>query len=718
MNLDVPHVRDLILVGGGHSNIHVLKYFGMNDFPGVRLTLISSQRDTPYSGMLPGLVANIYETDQLQLNLERLCQFADARFIRAEVIGIDSSEKRIVLKDRPALGYDLLSLNVGAIPEVELSGALPVKPISVFLATLKYLDLNVRSGSTLTIVGSGAAGVELSLSFSARYSQRLKINLIGNELLGGDDSSVSRKVQAELCSKNINFSKNKVIGFSKGMISLEDGSAAESDFVVQATGVVAPTWISSSGLDVDKRGFLKVNHHLQSISNRFIFAAGDVACLEGQERPKSGVFAVRAGKVLARNLFLALANKKLKIYRAQKQQLALINCCDGSAIAIRGGLALKGKIWWLYKDFVDRSFMKRFTDLALMNSINLKIPDEYKDEIPAHAMRCNGCGAKLAADPLKRVLCRIDVLDSREVELGIGDDAARIKISNEKLLITVDGFRSLVSDPYLFGRIAAHHSLNDIFAMGAVPKVALCLATIPYMSEKLMEEDLFQLLSGVNDVLKEHGVALVGGHTAEGAETSLGLTVTGAADSKSLEKNGASEGDILLLTKSIGSGVILAGAAAGISSPESINHCFGQMDRSNSEGMHVFLENGASAMTDVTGYGLIGHLSEMLRASSCGATVNVDSVGLMKGSELLIDRGIESSLQKSNELSLLDFEFKNGLKLSAPKVKLLVDPQTAGGLLAAVPRSNSGECLRRLKDLGYEASVVGQIEEEKVWVIQ
>ena len=717
MNSTIPSARDLVLVGGGHSNIQVLRHFGMHEQPGVRLTLVSEHTHSSYSGMIPGAIAGIHRVQETYINLERLCQFAGARFLCGKVIGLELVTKRLLLDNRPSLHYDVLSLNIGSVPEFVFDGALSIKPISEFEKHLHFLDQNIKTGQTLTVLGSGAAGIELSFSLRARYKDQIAINLIGNELPTGISSRSSRVFHEEFRRKNIQFIEGRAVNFDQKIVMLEAGSNIKTDYVVQAAGVVAQPWIELSGVETDDRGFIRVNRQLQSLSDPAIFASGDAACLEGQERPKSGVFAVRAGKVLIQNLVSFLAGKKLRNYRAQKQQLSLINCCDGRAIAVRGKFVGHGRVWGYFKNFIDRQFVGRFNNLSFMREEEIRVPKEYADEVSAKSMRCNGCGAKIAADPLRRVLARLEVFSSDSVELGIGDDSARILTANNKMLLTIDGFRALVSDPYLFGRIAAHHSLNDIFAMGASPKVALCLATVPYMSEKLMEEELYQLLSGVNDVLKEHFVSLVGGHSAEGAETSLGLMVTGIEDGPTKEKGDAQVGDVLVLTKPLGTGVVLAAASVGDAPITTLSCCYDQMNKSNYEAMRVFLSENVTALTDVTGYGLVGHLSEILKASNCGVTLNLSSVPSLQDSESLMTKGYSSSLQESNEIALSDFELGNGLTPLMPKVRMLVDPQTSGGLLACIPKKNEDNCLSRLRDLGYESEIIGSIE-ERVWLIQ
>ena len=717
MRVVAPSVRDLVLVGGGHSNIQVLKHFGMRSYPGIRLTLISSYVNSPYSGMTAGLVSGQYQSDSTQINLERLCQFARARYIRGEVAGLELEQQRILLQDRPSIHYDLLSLNVGSASPAIFNNAFSIKPIAEFEKNLEVLDQAIKGDQSLTIVGSGAAGLEMSFALKARYQGKLHINLVGEELLSGTPPKAAQIILNKLNVEQISFIEGHATDFKDRTLFFRNRPSIETDYVVEATGAASYAWIKDSGLKVDDQGFVKVDRYLKSISHSTIFAVGDVASLEGQERPKSGVFAVREGKTLVHNLLAALRKKQLKPYRAQKNHLALINCCDGTAIAVRGGFVSLGTIWWRYKNIIDKKFVSRFNDLEFMLDSEQSLPDEFSHEVSRETMRCNGCGAKLAADPLKRVLERLDIYKSDAIELGVGDDAARIITANGKMLLTIDGFRALVSDPYLFGRITAHHSLNDIFAMGATPKIALCLATVPYMAEKLMEEDLYQLLSGINDVLSEHGVSLVGGHTAEGMETSLGLMVTGTENGLSKEKGHARVGDSLILTKPIGTGAVLAAASVGSASAESMSFCLDQMNKSNFDAMKILLDEDVSALTDVTGYGLAGHLAEILRASGCGASLDLNSIPFLPGSPSLVVSGYTSSLQDSNEQVLLEFELKNGLTMSVPELRLLADPQTAGGLLAAVPSENVTRCLDNLSAAGYACAHVGGVEEEN-WLIR
>jgi len=319
-------------------------------------------------------------------------------------------------------------------------------------------------------------------------------------------------------------------------------------------------------------------------------------------------------------------------------------------------------------------------------------------------MRCGGCGAKLGAVLLQRVLSRLPIRSHTGVLLGIGDDAAEI-VADGSVLVSTDGLRSMVDDPWLFGRIVTHHNLNDLYAMGAIPTSAVALATIPLMGEQLMEEDLTALLMGVVDVLEAHDVPLVGGHSSEGAELFLGLTVTGRRGPVTFTKGGLKAGQQLILTKPIGTGVILAAAMRGLPVADALSEAISAMDASNAAAVHILAESGATGVTDVTGFGLLGHLAEMLRASQVGARVVVDSVPVLSGAQTLMQDGVRSSLQPGNEQALRDFVVSAGVD-----ARMLCDPQTSGGLLAGVSSDQAQQCVDRLHAAGFpQAVVIGEV---------
>ncbi|MFP6814174.1 MAG: selenide, water dikinase SelD, partial [Pseudomonadales bacterium] len=564
-------------------------------------------------------------------------------------------------------------------------------------------------GEKVVLVGGGAGGVELALALRRGLRADVSITVVTEELLPGHSRGVVRRLDAALRAAAVELVTDfHAIKNQAGFVTADDGRQIAADYVFWVTGVSAPQWPSAAGLATDANGFIEVDRCLRSTSHSQVFAAGDVACLVDQPRAKSGVFAVREGPVLTRNLRRCLLDRPLVPFRAQKRFLSLIGTGDGRAVASRSVFVAHGRWVWHWKDWIDRRFMAHFNELPEMPVAQWKLPASLRADAP-DPMRCGGCGAKLGANPLQRVLGRLPAQNFSQVVLGIGDDAAVIRSSGGDVVLTVDGFRSLVSDPYLFGRITAHHALNDVLAMGATGTAALALATVPLMSETLMEEDLYQLLRGAVDVLNAHGVPLVGGHSAEGVEMSLGLTVTGAIELPTLTKSGLRPGDHLLVTKPLGTGAIMAGQMRGKVASDVLALALESMDTSNAGALEVLREHGVTAATDVSGFGLLGHLGEMLRASKTGVEIDLNSVPVFSGALDLLTGGIASSLQENNEMVLQDFSL-NGCDASDSRVRVLVDPQTSGGLLASVPSQRGADCLNALRAKGYsDAALIGRV---------
>ena len=319
-------------------------------------------------------------------------------------------------------------------------------------------------------------------------------------------------------------------------------------------------------------------------------------------------------------------------------------------------------------------------------------------------MRCGGCGAKLPADPLARVLARLETAPRKDVVLGLGDDAAVVRPPPGRLAVrTADQFRAFIDDPYLFGRIAANHALGDLYAMGAEPQTALALATLPHAPADKLERDLEALLRGALEVLDAAGCALVGGHTAEGAELALGFALDGhACGGRLTGKGGLRAGDRLVLAKPLGTGAILAAHMAGRCRGEWLAAALAAMQQSSREAGEAFRAHGAAAVTDVTGFGLAGHLGEMLRASGRAAVLWPGAVPALPGALDLIARGVRSTLHPANEAAAAGFD--------PEACPVLFDPQTAGGLLAGVREDRAADCLAALAAAGYaQAAVVGEV---------
>jgi selenide,water dikinase len=341
----------------------------------------------------------------------------------------------------------------------------------------------------------------------------------------------------------------------------------------------------------------------------------------------------------------------------------------------------------------------------------LDIPDglaskETIEELSAIAMRCGGCGAKVGATVLSRVIGRLAPVQRKDVLIGLDapDDAAVTRTPRGKVLVqTIDSFRAIVDDPYIFGKIAANHSLGDIFAMGASPQSALAVATVPYGPEDKVEDLLEQMLRGALEIFSETETALVGGHSSEGGELSLGFSINGLIDPKEiLQKSGMRKGNRLLLTKAIGTGTLFAADMRLEAKGRWIDSAITSMIQSNRQAAACLREYGATACTDVTGFGLLGHLVEMTRASKVDVELDLEKIPLLDGAMETVKKGIFSSLQPQNlrlRRSIANLEDA----ATSPRYPLIFDPQTSGGLLASIPAKTADHCIEALRELGYHS---------------
>ncbi len=680
--------RDLVLVGGGHAHLGVLRRWGMRPEPGARLTLVARETLATYSGMVPGVLAGQHLATEAQLDLRELARQAGARLIHAEAEGLDLRARRVLLRGRPPLRFDLLSVDVGASPRLEVPGAaehaLPVWPLDGMLA--RVTAALARGPATVAVVGGGAGGVELALALRTRLGPAPGITLChGEALLPGLAGRGRRLAELLLAERGITLRAGTVARVESGAVMLADGRREVAALVLWATGAAPIPWLRPSGLALDARGFVAVLPTLQSTSHPMVFAAGDCATVLAHPRPKAGVYAVRQGPPLAANLRRALRGEALRGFVPQRRALFLLNGADGTAVASYGPLAARGSWAWRWKKWIDLRWMAR-----------LKAP------LPAMAapaamppMRCAGCGAKVPGPVLARVLARLAPgsapQDAAELPLPLGALAVQ----------TVDMFRVPVDDPWLAGRIAAAHALGDLHASGARPVAALALASLPPAAPALLEEELFQLLAGATSVLGPAGALILGGHSAEGLETALGFALTGVA-SAGVGKGGLRVGDALVLTRPLGTGVVLAGAMQGLADPGWVEATLAAMQHDAGAAGAVLRAHGAVACTDVTGFGLAGHLGEMLAASGVGARVRL--LPALPGAEVLLAKGVRSTAHPGN------LAYAAAAWLAAEPPPLALDPQTTGPLLAGVPADRAVACVAALHAAGEAgAAVIGVV---------
>ncbi len=694
-----PVTTDIVLLGAGHAHVEVLRRFARHPERGVRLTLIGREPHTPYSGMLPGLVRGDYGFDEAHIDLAPLAAASGARLILAEADGIDLTARAVRLAGRPAVPFDTLSLDVGGIPAMPEDGGIPVKPIGQFLDRLAALQAHLAPDARIAVVGAGAAGTELALALVRHFARRVQITLIASEAepLAEAPTRVREVARGALADAGVGLVCGVRAGaLTHGRLALSDGTSLRADAALWTTGVVGPGFLAASGLACDESGCVRVDRGLRSITHPFVFAAGDCAAMAGAARPKAGVWAVRAGAPLAANLRRAARGRAPRPWRPQSHALVILGLGDGRALAWRNGLAVSGRLVWRWKDWIDRRWMR-------MYAMRMAPPTGEQ----AASMRCGGCGAKVGAEALAGVLAGLAPAERPDILLGLSgaDDAAIVQPPPGKAVVqSVDHFRAFLDDPFVFGQVAAAHALSDIHAMGAHPWTALAVAAVPYAPGGRMAADLAAMMRGAADVLTADGCALVGGHSGEAAEASLGFAVTGLVEPRrAWRKAGLRPGDALILTKPLGTGIVLAGQMRGLTKARWLVAAIGSMRRSNAEAARILRAHGVLACTDVTGFGLVGHLTEMLRASGVAATLLPDDVPLLPGALELARVGIESTLAPENR-RLLPFAERG------PLIDLLIDPQTSGGLLAGVAAGRAPTCVAALLAAGLEGAIVGKVE--------
>lgn len=808
--------RELVLIGAGHTNLHVVRMWLQRPIADVQLTVVSPTPYATYSGMFPGTLAGLYSADAMLIDLDQLTHAAKARLIVAECTGLSVDKKEVLLKGRPSIRFDVASVGVGSQPAglqavSDHPGLVSVKPMFTtvhrlrsrlqLVADRRQSDTTQSTAGTavrssgalesspavrLVVVGGGAAGVEIAFCVQqfvrhefpqlcrhgAQGQSDLQVTIVDSHdhVLQGYRPRTVNIAQRELRQRGIEVMGNRrVIGCQGKLLILSDGSQLAADVVIWCAGAAPIALLQNISLPRCEGGFLRVHPTLQSVANVPVFAVGDSASIDGENVPRAGVFAVRQGPVLWQNICRMFVQQPLQPYRPQRDFLSLLATGDGRAIGQYRRLSFYGGWLWRLKNHIDTKFMNMHRPTAAqMTSAAASVPPaESAGATPENQqfqMRCHGCGGKTSARVLSTVLQRLrGEHGTADPDFLQAEDAVILSPEQGVMnAVSVDMFTSFVNDPWIVGRVAAIHSLSDLWARAIQPTAAMAMIIIPSGPYRAQVELLHQLLSGVITELKNAGVVLAGGHTMDGDELTIGLTVLGKAgvdDARGVKKDssvttdasevahtsevahGASQmiqadpagkriskaglraGQKLILTKPLGTGVILAGreirlrAAATVSSHDphirtsaaAVKNAVQTMLQSNQSAIDAAVLSGVTGVTDITGFGLAGHLLEMLDASSVSAQVMLDQIPLIDGASQLFDAGIRSSLDMENRLAESRMIFARQHQQTAAW-HALFDPQTSGGLLVGVDENRCDQLLAALQAAGYrEASVIGQV---------
>ncbi len=748
MKASTPLVKHLVLIGGGHSHLAVLKRLGMQPVPGLSVTLVTRDVITPYSGSLPAYLSGTCSHEQMHIDLAPLAQFAGARLIHQEVRHIDLESRTISLADRPAISFDILALNTGSAPDANLiagagAHAIPIKPIDKLIKRWEQTrgeaisTLQARRSFHIAIIGGGPASIEFALAIQSSLQSatskdeltRLKISLItaDESLLAEHNSKVQTFAHAELIQRGIDpIMGTRVQRIDSGNLYFENSTSLQADTIFYATGASLPDWIGELGLQRSADGFVEVGHTLQSTSHRNVFASGDIATIVDTPRPKSGVYAVRHGKILAHNLIAFARGKRLRRYHPQKQTLALLNLGNGKAIASRGKFFFQGKFVWKLKNRIDSAFLHKYSRLPEMQAeieLSSGLVDKSAElQLRKHALRCAGCGAKVPDAILKEVLSGLHYADDKHSDkrsLASAEDAAIIPLdSSLRLVQSVDLLKAFSLDSWLFARIATNHCLSDMHAMGVTASTAQAIVGLPPASAELCKAQLNEIMQACQQELNAEGCELAGGHSAEADVLQFGLCVNAVVsdNSRLLFKRGIKAGNVLVLTKALGTGTVLAAQMRFRCRYEWLQACLNSMLQSNRAAAEIFVKHAATACTDITGFGLAGHLLEMLEASGLQeprenseervqVELDVSALPILPGALDCLSVGIISSLHADNSLAAQHIQ-PGKLALNKPEIEILFDPQTAGGLLASIPAESADACMQELHNAGYTAAQI------------
>ncbi len=699
-------LNHLVLVGGGHTNVLLMQKWLMHPklMPDIPITIISRDNYLVYSSMYPSVVAKSIPLKKSIIDISSLANNVKISFIKTEVIDIDFYKKKIILKDRPTIQYSKIILNCGASTKVSDEFhdlirnkiAIPIRPFFKSYEFIKSKDDNNSSKELpFAIVGSGLAAIEIAFSLRKRWCNRKLI-------LVCDQKKIDIVFLKSLKISNIEVKKD--LNFLYKNILLCTGNSPQS-------------WIKNNALTLDDEGRIITDTNLQARDFSDIYAVGDCAYVYKNRGKSSGILAVKSTNTLFENLKRDMSGKKLKEWNPQKFGLQIVNFFNNTkpskAFAVYGKITLGPfPLFWHLKNKLDNDFLQKFHN-PKMNTL------ENQHEI--YDMNCRGCAAKIPQNVLNYSLKKSKLNKFADCP----EDSSEIFRSDKAIILqSVDGFPSLISDPWLNAKITTLHACSDLWACGANVISGQILISIPQIDNSFQEYIFTQSLDGVRSIFDELGGEIIGGHTFESRNFStkpyplgveLGLSVQGLLkiDQKPWRKYGMKPGDILLMSRPLGIGIFFAAQMRNINLFDSYEEIFKNLISSqqkiimNIRNIEEKLGKAiVNAATDITGYGFLNHLNEMIGASNLKrrkenvqeikVILDLNSFKAYSGILDLIKNGIQSSLFSENS-KILDFLLKKDFKEQlisfsqiekdlkhrelSDKLELLCDPQTCGPIL-------------------------------------
>ncbi len=708
---DNNFTKQLVLIGGGHANVQVLKKLCMNNIKGLHTILISEHFEATYSGMTPGYIHKDFSKEEISIDLQRLCFNAGATFIKDKVIKIETNYQKLELQNLPSIHYDLLSINTGSISNTKginiknSSRCFFVKPISLLVKNLSQIDKIIKNKkSKIAIIGGGIASYELAFSLLRRYDNNLEITILGKNILKEKNLNKKTKKYLNKISNHLNIKElsEEVVSISETYLTLKNSFKFTCDLSLLASGADIETWLSKSNLNKDKNGFIAVDDNLLSTNDKSVFVTGDASSIENKFRPKSGVMAVRQGEVLKENIFYKLTGRSLVKFRPQKNWLYLVGTYKNYALLNYFFLSFHGRWCWKLKEWIDKGFIKKFkfTNNIGMTKKNLELekPKNIK-------MYCQGCGSKVSKNTL------VNFLNAENLNPELSDSSI-INNNSLSLLQSIDHIKLFTSlNPYDFGIISYLHSQNDILSSGGSVQTISVSQALPFSEGKIENFYMEYFMKGIKSESIKDDSVIVSGHSYQSKEPGITITMNGVFE-KQISKNQGQENDLIYLSKPLGTGYLLAAYFNNSDFLSSIDfqNLLKWMKKGNSKASEISKSFNSNIVTDISGFGLGSHLSDICKSSKLSAEIKLNE-------EILINKNIEilenfqsTGFENNYSSSVNDISISDSNKLK----NILYDPQTNGPLLLSIHKKDQIEFEKKFQlKLGFRPIFLGKFKKSE-----
>ncbi len=677
--------KQLVLVGGGHANVQVLKKLSMNRIKGLHTILISEHYEATYSGMTPGYIHKDFSREDISIDLQRLCFNAGATFIKDRVIKIETKDQKLELKKFHSINYDLLSINTGSISNTRKiniknsSKYFFVKPISSLVKRLRKIDQIIKNTkSKIAIIGGGVASYELAFSLIRRYEDPLEITIFGKKILQERNLNQQTKNKLRSIAKKLGIKEysGEVVSISEKYLTLRNGENIDCNFFLLSTGANIEKWLLESNLNKDESGFITVDNNLLSTNQKNIFVTGDACSIENYIRAKSGVMAVRQGEILKENIFLKLTGKKLIKFRPQKNWLYIIGTYENYALLNYFFLSFHAQWCWKLKALIDKSFINKFKFADDQNMSKKEFDLENSKDVK---MYCQGCGSKVSKNTLVDYIKKIN----KDTDLS---DSFVINNKSLNILQTIDHIKLFSSlNPFEFGKISYLHSQNDILAGGGIVKSLSVSIGVPFSENFIEKFYLEYFMEGIKSEADKDECLISSGHSYQSRESGITLTLNGEIKSNS-SKNSAKDGDLIYLSKPLGTGYLLAAYFnnSEMLSSDDFEKIIKNLKMGNQFSVNSARSSGSHTMTDISGYGLSSHLVDICLSSNLSSELIINKNILINSNldllKLFKSTGFDNNYKSTNEFI--------EVSENHPLENILYDPQTNGPMLMAIEKKN------------------------------